>query len=63
MHENISSFGKNYDEFHSFATELNRAAHIDINATLQQNNQQLHVTKHYNKRIINYWCNDSVHIK
>ena len=26
MHENIRSFGRNFDEFHSFASELSRAA-------------------------------------
>ena len=30
MHENIRSFGKFFDEFHSFASELNRAADVIV---------------------------------
>ena len=30
MHENIRSFQKNVDEFHSFASELNRAADVIV---------------------------------
>ena len=30
MHENIRSFGKFFDEFHSFASELNRAADVTV---------------------------------
>ena len=30
MHENIGSFGKIFDEFHSFASELNRAADVIV---------------------------------
>ena len=30
MHENICSFGKFFDEFHSFASELNRAADVIV---------------------------------
>ena len=30
MHENIRSFGKFFDEFHSFASELNRAAGVIV---------------------------------
>ena len=30
LHENIRSFGKIFDEFHSFASELNRAADVIV---------------------------------
>ena len=30
MQENIRSFGKFFDEFHSFASELNRAADVIV---------------------------------
>ena len=30
MHENIRSFVKNFDEFYSFASELNRAADVIV---------------------------------
>ena len=30
MHENVRSFGKFFDEFHSFASELNRAADVIV---------------------------------
>ena len=30
MHENIRSFGKIFDEFHSFASELNHAADVIV---------------------------------
>ena len=30
MHENIRSFGKEYDEFNSFASELNRVADVIV---------------------------------
>ena len=30
MHENKCSFGKFFDEFHSFASELNRAAVVIV---------------------------------
>ena len=30
MHENIRSFGRNFDEFHSFASELSRAADVIV---------------------------------
>ena len=30
LHENIRSFGKKCDEFHSFASELNRAADVIV---------------------------------
>ena len=30
LHENLCSFGKFFDEFHSFASELNRAADIVV---------------------------------
>ena len=30
LHENISSFGRNFDEFHSFASELSRASDIIV---------------------------------
>ena len=30
MHENILSFGNFFDEFHSFASELNRAADVIV---------------------------------
>ena len=30
MHENIHSFGNFFDEFHSFASELNRTADVIV---------------------------------
>ena len=30
LHENIRSFGRNVDEFHSFASELSRAADVIV---------------------------------
>ena len=30
LHENIRSFGRNFDEFHSFASELSRAADVIV---------------------------------
>ena len=33
LHENIRSFGRNFDEFHSFASELSRAADVVLSET------------------------------
>ena len=30
LHENIRSVGRNFDEFHSFASELSRAADVIV---------------------------------
>ena len=30
LHENICSFGRNFDEFHSFASEFSRAADVSV---------------------------------
>ena len=30
LHENIRSFGRNFDEFHSFVSELSRAADVIV---------------------------------
>ena len=30
LHENIRSFGRNFDEFNSFASELSRAANVIV---------------------------------
>ena len=30
MHENVRSFGKFFDEFHSFVSELNRVADVIV---------------------------------